>query len=44
VRHVPVLVDGCLAGLVSIGDVVKHHVAVLEHETQAMHDYIAHPY
>jgi CBS domain-containing protein len=44
VRHVPVLVDGGLAGLVSIGDVVKHHVAVLEHETQAMHDYIAHPY
>lgn len=44
VRHVPVLVDGELAGLVSIGDVVKHHIAVLEHETQAMHDYIANPY
>ena len=44
IRHVPVLVRGELAGLVSIGDVVKHRVATLEHETQAMHDYIAHPY
>jgi len=44
VRHVPVLVDGALSGLVSIGDVVKHHIATLEHETKAMHDYIAHPY
>ena len=30
VRHVPVLVDGELAGVVSIGDVVKHRVAELE--------------
>jgi len=44
IRHVPVVVDGELVGLVSIGDVVKHHIAVLEHETQAMHDYIANPY
>jgi CBS domain-containing protein len=44
IRHVPVVVDGALAGLVSIGDVVKHHIASLEHEAQAMHDYIAHPY
>ncbi len=44
IRHMPVLVDGCLAGLVSIGDVVKHHIATLEVEKQAMHDYIAHPY
>jgi len=44
IRHVPVLVDGSLAGLVSIGDVVKHHIATLEHERQAMHDYIAHPF
>jgi CBS domain-containing protein len=43
IRHVPVLVDGSLAGLVSIGDVVKHHIATLEQEKQAMHDYIAHP-
>jgi CBS domain-containing protein len=44
IRHVPVLVDGQLAGVVSIGDVVKHHIATLEHETKAMHDYIANPY
>ena len=44
IRHVPVVVDDDVAGLVSIGDVVKHHIATLEHETQAMHDYIAHPY
>jgi CBS domain-containing protein len=44
IRHVPVLVDGSLAGLVSIGDVVKHHIATLEQEKQAMHDYIANPY
>ena len=44
IRHVPVVVDEQLAGLVSIGDVVKHHVAELEHETQAMREYITHPY
>lgn len=43
VRHVPVLVDGELAGLVSIGDVVKDRISSLEHETQALHDYITHP-
>jgi CBS domain-containing protein len=44
IRHVPVVVDGDLVGLVSIGDVVKHHIATLEHETKAMQDYISHPY
>ena len=44
IRHVPVVAGGRLAGLVSIGDVVKHRVASLEHEAQAMQDYIAHPY
>ncbi|MFN8019398.1 MAG: CBS domain-containing protein [Acidimicrobiales bacterium] len=44
IRHVPVVAGGRLAGLVSIGDVVKHHIATLEHESQALHDYIAHPY
>jgi CBS domain-containing protein len=44
VRHVPVLVDGVLAGLVSIGDVVKDRIDGLETETQVLHDYIAHPY
>lgn len=44
IRHVPVLVNGELAGLVSIGDVVKDRISGLEHETQALHDYISHPY
>ena len=43
IRHVPVVVDGALAGLISIGDVVKDRIAVLEHETQVLHEYIAHP-
>lgn len=44
IRHVPVVLHGELIGLVSIGDVVKHHIATLEQESQAIHDYIAHPY
>lgn len=41
VRHLPVLVDGVLAGLVSIGDIVKARVSELEEETQVLHEYIA---
>lgn len=44
VRHVPVVVDGELAGVVSIGDVVKSRISVLENETQVLHDYIQSPY
>jgi CBS domain-containing protein len=44
IRHVPVLVDGSLAGVVSIGDVVKDRISSLEHETKALHDYIANPF
>ena len=44
IRHVPVLVDGSLAGVVSIGDVVKDRISSLEHETKALHDYISNPY
>ena len=40
-RHVPVLQDGRLAGIVSIGDVVKHRVAEVEHEATMMRDYIS---
>jgi CBS domain-containing protein len=40
-RHVPVTADGQLIGLVSIGDVVKYHVNEIEHEHQALKDYIA---
>ncbi len=41
-RHLPVVTDGALAGIVSIGDVVKHHVAEIEMEATAMRTYIAH--
>ena len=41
IRHLPVVVDGSLAGIVSIGDVVKHRLSELETETQTLHDYIA---
>lgn len=41
-RHLPVVTDGALVGIVSIGDVVKHHVAEVEMEATAMRDYITH--
>ncbi len=40
VRHPPVVEDGKMIGLVSIGDVVKYRVDELEHEAQAMQEYI----
>jgi CBS domain-containing protein len=39
-RHVPVVDQGQLVGIVSIGDVVKHRLLQMERETAAMHDYI----
>ncbi len=40
VRHVPVVVDGRLAGIVSIGDVVKTRMEELESEQQRLQAYI----
>jgi CBS domain-containing protein len=40
-RHVPVLVDGKLAGIVSIGDVVKVRIGELEDERAHLHSYLA---
>jgi len=40
VRHVPVVVDGRLAGIVSIGDVVKTRMEELEREQQQLQAYI----
>ena len=40
-RHVPVIEDGRLQGIVSIGDVVKPRVAEIEAEHQALREYIA---
>ena len=39
-RHVPVLRDGRLAGIVSIGDVVKNRLEQLEAETEQLQSYI----
>jgi CBS domain-containing protein len=38
VRHLPVMRDGKLAGIVSIGDVVKHRLEDLELETNVLRD------
>lgn len=40
-RHLPVIEDGSLVGIVSIGDVVKHHTAEVELEVTAMRGYLA---
>jgi CBS domain-containing protein len=40
-RHLPVLKDGKLAGIVSIGDVVRFRLAEMEHEHSALREYIA---
>jgi CBS domain-containing protein len=39
-RHVPVIEQGRLAGIVSIGDVVKARLSELEHEQNAPREYI----
>lgn len=39
-RHMPVVEQGRLVGVVSIGDVVKHRLGQMESESSAMRDYI----
>jgi CBS domain-containing protein len=39
-RHVPVVDQGRLVGIVSIGDVVKHRLHEMERESTAMREYI----
>ena len=41
IRHLPVVDDGELLGLVSIGDLVKRRIDDAEHEASALKDYIA---
>ncbi len=41
VRHLPVMSDGKLAGLVSIGDVVKERLDQQAGEVDALRDYVA---
>jgi CBS domain-containing protein len=39
-RHLPVLEQSRLIGIVSIGDIVKHRLQEMEHEQSALRDYI----
>ena len=40
-RHMPVVVDGSLSGIVTIGDIVKGRVDELETETDQLMEYIS---
>lgn len=40
IRHLPVLEDGKMVGFVSIGDLVKYRIDMIEHEAQQMREYI----
>jgi CBS domain-containing protein len=39
IRHLPVMDEQRLAGIVSVGDVVKHRLDELELETNVLRDY-----
>jgi CBS domain-containing protein len=39
-RHLPVVEDGRVVGLISIGDIVKHRVQEYEREQEALREYI----
>ena len=41
IRHLPVMVDGALCGLISIGDVVKNRLEEIQRETESLRAYIA---
>jgi CBS domain-containing protein len=40
IRHVPVLTEGRLTGIISIGDVVKHRIDELEFERDQLDHYV----
>jgi CBS domain-containing protein len=40
IRHVPVLTDGRLTGIISIGDLVKHRIGELEFERDQLDHYV----
>jgi CBS domain-containing protein len=40
-RHMPVVEGGKLAGVISIGDVVKHRLEEMERESEHLKEYIA---
>jgi signal-transduction protein with cAMP-binding, CBS, and nucleotidyltransferase domain len=39
-RHIPVVEQDQLVGIVSIGDIVKYRLWVMEQESAALRDYI----
>jgi CBS domain-containing protein len=39
-RHVPVVEQERLVGIISIGDVVKHRLMEMQRESEALRDYI----
>jgi signal-transduction protein with cAMP-binding, CBS, and nucleotidyltransferase domain len=41
IRHLPVVSHGKLAGMISIGDVVKYRIQAIEHEAEDLKAYIA---
>ncbi len=41
IRHLPVIADGALVGIVSIGDVVKRRIEETEYEAESLRRYIA---
>ena len=40
IRHIPVVIDERLTGIISIGDVVKNRVAELQTESAALQEYL----
>lgn len=40
IRHLPVVADGAIRGIVSIGDLVKYRMERIEAEAEAMRSYI----
>jgi CBS domain-containing protein len=40
IRHLPILEEGELAGIISIGDVVNAHVEESDYENRLLKDYI----
>jgi CBS domain-containing protein len=40
IRHLPVMENGAMVAFVSIGDLVKYHTDEVEHEAEALREYI----
>jgi len=40
IRHLPVIENGAMVAFISIGDLVKHRIDEVEHEAEAMREYI----